>query len=107
MDGIRSEQVDASSSVCPDGIVGIRMNRGKTTVLMAEEARELLGSIDITTVVGLRDRALISLMAFSFARISAVTAMRVEDYYPEGKRWWVRLHEKATVLTVKRRFAFR
>ena len=83
------------------------VNRGKTTVLMAEEARELLGSIDITTVVGLRDRALISLMAFSFARISAVTAMRVEDYYPEGKRWWVRLHEKATVLTVKRRFAFR
>jgi site-specific recombinase XerD len=70
------------------------VNRGKTTVLMAEEARELLDSIDITTVVGLRDRALISLMAFSFARISAVTAMRVEDYYPEGKRWWVRLHEK-------------
>jgi site-specific recombinase XerD len=70
------------------------LNRGKTTVLMAEEARELLDSIDITTVVGLRDRALISLMASSFARISAVTAMRVEDYYPEGKRWWVRLHEK-------------
>ena len=61
---------------------------------MAEEARELLDSIDTTTVVGLRDRALISLMTFSFARISAVTAMRVEDYYPEGKRWWVRLHEK-------------
>ena len=20
--------------------------------------------------------------------------MRVEDYYPKGKRWWVRLHEK-------------
>jgi integrase len=20
--------------------------------------------------------------------------MRVEDYYPQGKRWWVRLHEK-------------
>jgi hypothetical protein len=20
--------------------------------------------------------------------------MRVEDYYPDGKRWWVRLHEK-------------
>uniref|UniRef100_UPI0035930A0A tyrosine-type recombinase/integrase n=1 Tax=Thiocapsa sp. TaxID=2024551 RepID=UPI0035930A0A len=24
----------------------------------------------------------------------AAVAMRVEDYYPEGKRWWVRLHEK-------------
>jgi hypothetical protein len=29
-----------------------------------------------------------------FARIGAVVAMRVEDYYPKGKRWWVRLHEK-------------
>jgi integrase len=44
--------------------------------------------------VGLRDRALISVMTFAFARVGAVVAMRVEDYYPEGKRWWVRLHEK-------------
>jgi site-specific recombinase XerC len=42
----------------------------------------------------LRDRALISVMTFAFARIGAVAAMRVEDYYPKGKRWWVRLHEK-------------
>jgi integrase len=33
-------------------------------------------------------------MIYSFARIGAVMAMRVEDYYPAGKRWWVRLHEK-------------
>jgi integrase len=33
-------------------------------------------------------------MTFAFARIGAVVGMRVEDYYPEGKRWWVRLHEK-------------
>jgi site-specific recombinase XerD len=67
---------------------------GKTTVLDAEQARLLLDSIDISTVVGLRDRALISVMIFAFARIGAVVAMRVEDYYPKGKRWWVRLHEK-------------
>jgi site-specific recombinase XerD len=67
---------------------------GKTTVLDAEQARRLLDSIDISTVVGLRDRALISVMTFAFARIGAVVAMRVEDYFPKGKRWWVRLHEK-------------
>ena len=67
---------------------------GKTTVLTGELARELLDSIDVSTVVGLRDRALISVMTFAFARIGAVVAMRVEDYYPNGKRWWVRLHEK-------------
>ncbi len=67
---------------------------GKTTVLDAEQARRLLDSIDTSTVVGLRNRALISVMTFAFARIGAVVAMRVEDYYPKGKRWWVRLHEK-------------
>lgn len=67
---------------------------GKTTVLDAEQARRLLDSIDTSTVIGLRDRALISVMTFAFARIGAVVAMRVEDYYPKGKRWWVRLHEK-------------
>jgi site-specific recombinase XerD len=67
---------------------------GKTTVLDTEQARQLLDSIDTSTVVGLRDRALISVMTFAFARIGAVVAMRVEDYYPKGKRWWVRLHEK-------------
>lgn len=30
----------------------------------------------------------------TFARIGAVAVMRVSDYYPVGKRWWVRLHEK-------------
>ena len=67
---------------------------GKTTVLTGEQARELLDSIDTSTLVGLRDRALISVMTFAFARIGAVVAMRVKDYYPKGKRWWVRLHEK-------------
>jgi site-specific recombinase XerC len=67
---------------------------GKTTVLDVGQARKLLDSIDTSTVVGLRDRALISVMTFAFARIGAVVAMRVEDYYPKGKRWWVRLHEK-------------
>ena len=67
---------------------------GKTTVLTGEQARELLDSIDVSTLVGLRDRALISVMTFAFARIGAVVAMRVEDYFPNGKRWWVRLHEK-------------
>src|SRR5580704_9650103 len=33
-------------------------------------------------------------MTYAFARIGAVVAMRVEDYFANGKRWWVRLHEK-------------
>ena len=65
------------------------VRRGKTPVLTEEQARRLIESIDTSTVVGLRDRALIGVMTYAFARIGAVVAMRVEDYYPEGKRWWV------------------
>lgn len=67
---------------------------GKTTVLSAHAARHLLNSIDTSHVVGLRDRALISLMVYSFARVSAVLNMKGKDYYPNGKRYWIRLHEK-------------
>jgi site-specific recombinase XerD len=68
--------------------------KGKTPVLSAEEARQLLDAIDTSSVVGLRDRALIGLMVFTFARVGAATGMDVEDWYFQGRRWWVRLHEK-------------
>ena len=54
----------------------------------------MLDSIDVTAPVGLRDRALISLMVYSFARIGAALAMKVEDVYVQNRRLWVRLHEK-------------
>jgi integrase/recombinase XerD len=69
------------------------VKRGKTPVLKAEQARQLLDSIDTSTVAGLRDRALIGVMVYSFARVSAVIGMKVGDYYQNGKRWWFRLHE--------------
>ena len=68
--------------------------KGKTPVLTASEARELLESIETDTLIGLRDRALIGVMVFSFARIGATLDMDVEDYFLQGKHWWFRLHEK-------------
>jgi integrase/recombinase XerD len=70
------------------------IKKGKTPVLSAQETRKLLDSIDTSHVVGLRDRALIGTMVYSFARVSAVVNMKVRDYYPQGKRYWLRLHEK-------------
>ena len=67
---------------------------GKTPVLQPAEARQLLDAIDTSTLPGLRDRALLGVMVYSFARVSAVVSMRVEDYYQQGKRWWLRLQEK-------------
>jgi integrase len=63
-------------------------------VVAFAEARALLDSIDVTKPVGLRDRALIGLMVYSFARIGAALAMKVEDVYVQSRRLWVRLHEK-------------
>jgi integrase len=63
-------------------------------VLSAQEARELVDSIETDTVIGLRDRALIGTMLYTFARVGAVTHMRVEDVYVQRRRTWVRLHEK-------------
>jgi len=83
------------------------VKKGKTPVLTADEARTLLDSIPITKpaaedgtepgmpdLIGLRDRALIGIMAYSFARVGAVIRMKVGDYFVQGRRRWVRLHEK-------------
>lgn len=67
---------------------------GKTPVLDPAEARALLDVIDASTPAGLRDRALIGLMVYSFARVGAALAMHVEDVYVQNRRLWVRLREK-------------
>jgi site-specific recombinase XerD len=70
------------------------LKKGKTPVLTANEARTLLESIDTSSVVGLRDRALIALLTYTFARVGAAVKMHVEDVYTQGRRMWARLHEK-------------
>lgn len=80
------------------------VNKGKTPVLSADETRTLFQSIRTTTIdkhghcvpdlAGLRDRALLATMFFTFGRVGAVLGMTVEDYYPQGRRGWLRLSEK-------------
>ncbi len=80
----------ASSVRGPKHVVKV----GKTPVLQEEEARALFESIDGGGVVGLRDRAFLAVMTYSFARVGAVVKMQVRDYYTQGKMSWFRLHEK-------------
>jgi|BogFormECP12_OM2_1039638.scaffolds.fasta_scaffold00851_1 site-specific recombinase XerD len=68
--------------------------KGKTPVLDREEARALIAAIDTGSLTGLRDRALIGIMIYTFARVGAVLRMNVDDYFSQGRRGWVRLHEK-------------
>jgi len=53
--------------------------------------------MDPSNLIRLRDRALVAVMAFSFARVSAVVNLKVEDYYPQKKRWWLRLRDHRRV----------
>lgn len=71
-----------------------RLAKGKTPALDPEEARTLISSIDVSAVIGLRDRALIGTMLYSFARVGAALAMNVEDVFTQRRRLWLRLHEK-------------
>jgi integrase/recombinase XerD len=87
-------QVMATNPAAPVRGPKYTVKKGKTPVLTQDEARELLEKIDTSTLLGLRDRALIAMMIYTFGRVGAVLKMRIEDYYTQGRRGWVRLHEK-------------
>jgi hypothetical protein len=70
------------------------VSKGVTPVLSSEEATALLAGMDISTVVGLRDRAILAVMTYTLARVGAVIVLNVEDYYSQKKRCWLRLREK-------------
>ncbi len=70
------------------------VKKGKTPILSGEEARLLLESIDVSDVIGLRDRTLIAMMLYTFARVGAVLSTKVEDCFIQERRLWIRLHEK-------------
>jgi site-specific recombinase XerC len=70
------------------------VKKGKTPVWSREDAKMLLDSIPNDSVSGLRDLALIATMFYSFARVRAVLKLKVDDYYHNGARRRLRLHEK-------------
>ena len=67
---------------------------GATPALDSKEWRKLIDAIPTDTVRDLRDRALIAILTYSFARITAALTMKVEDLRPKGAGWQIRLHEK-------------
>jgi site-specific recombinase XerD len=70
------------------------VRKGKTPILSPAEARQLLDSIDVSTAIGLRDRALIATELYTFGRVTATISLNVEDCYVQERRLWLRLHEK-------------
>ena len=64
---------------------------GKTPVLSVKETRAVLDGIDVSTLVGIRDRAFLGVLIYSFARVSAAVSLRVADYYTQRPRSFFRL----------------
>jgi site-specific recombinase XerD len=67
---------------------------GRTPALTAEQARNVLSAIDVTNVVGLRDRAIIATLIYTAARVGAVAKLRRADYYRDERQHCLRLEEK-------------
>jgi hypothetical protein len=68
--------------------------RQNTPVWSREDAKTLLDSIFKDSVSGLLDLALIAAMFYSFARVSAVLKLKFDDYYHNGARRRLRLHDR-------------
>lgn len=69
-------------------------DRGRKVVLMQmDEAKALVEAIDDTTNIGLRDRAMIAVMIWTFARIGTILEMKVRDAFIREGRQFLRLKD--------------
>jgi site-specific recombinase XerD len=57
--------------------------KAKPPAFDTDQVQKVLDKIDTSNEVGLRDRALLGTLAYTFARIGAVVNLKVEDYLPD------------------------
>ena len=67
---------------------------GKTPEITVKGARALLASINASTLVGLRDRAVIAILIYTAARAGAVAGLRRGSLYDFGDQWMLHFDEK-------------
>ena len=65
-----------------------------TPVFEAAEIKAFLGAIKLECLRDVRDKALFCVLAYSWARVSAVAALNVEDYFERKGTRWLRFQEK-------------
>ena len=76
------------------------VQEGKTPAMAPRQIRELLRSIPITThsgapdLGGLRDRAVLATLVYTAARAGAVAKLRRQDFYTDGRQYFLRFDEK-------------
>lgn len=67
---------------------------GKTPEITRGQIRQLLKSLDLSHVVGLRDRAILLVLLYTTVRAGAVARLRRRDYYKTGRQWVLHFREK-------------
>ncbi len=67
---------------------------GKTPEITAKQARDLLSSVDPSTLVGLRDRAIIAVLIYTAARVGAMARLTLKSFKHDGTQYALRFSEK-------------
>ncbi len=67
---------------------------GKTPEITIKLARKLLSSINTDDVVGLRDKAILSILIDTGSRIGAVARLKVKDMYDTGDQYCLQFLDK-------------
>ena len=67
---------------------------GRTPEISVAQARELLGSLNTSHIVGLRDRAILAILVYTSSRAGAVAKLKCADFYNAGQQWMLHFTEK-------------
>ena len=72
----------------------LQVTEGRTPEIASKQARELLESIDVANVIGLRDRAIIAILIYTAARVGAIAKLRFKDFCDLGDQHYLQFEEK-------------
>ena len=67
---------------------------GKTPEITIKQARKLLSSINTDNVVGLRDKAIMSILIYTASRVGAVARLKLKDLYDTGDQYCLHFLDK-------------
>lgn len=67
---------------------------GKTPEITSKQARKLLSSINTDNVVGLRDKAIMSILIYTASRVGAVARLKLKDLYDTGDQYCLHFLDK-------------
>ena len=67
---------------------------GKTPEIRPDQVARLLTSIDVSTKIGLRDRAVLAVLIYTAARVGAVAKLTLKSVKHDGSQYTLRFSEK-------------